>query len=88
MKRFSQNDAKRIGKDLNISWEEINLGEFKRGLNVELEHGSKDPQTNVTDNNGKLTGEIAWAHLKEIPDYYTRLSKMEMTAKAHFNRVQ
>ncbi len=88
MKKFNQNDAKRIGKNLNISWKEVNLGEFTSGLNVELEHGSKDPQTNVTDNDGKLTGEIAWAHLKEFPDYYTRLAKMEKTAKAHFNRVQ
>lgn len=87
MKRFNQNMAKRIGKDLNISWENINLSEFTRGLNVELEHGSKDPQTNVTDNDGKLTGEIAWAHLKEFPDYYTRLAKMEKAAQAHFKKV-
>jgi len=87
MKRFNQNNAKRIGKDLHINWKEVNLGEFTRGLNVELEHGSKDSQTNVTNNNGKLTGEIAWAHLKEFPDYYTRLDKMEKVAKAHFNKV-
>ena len=86
MKRFNQNNAKRIGKDLHISWKEINLSEFTRGLNVELEHGSKDPQTNVTDNDGKLTGEIAWAHLKEIPDYYTRLAKMEKVAKVSFKK--
>jgi len=82
MKRFNQSDAKRIGKDLHINWKEIDLSEFTRGLNVELEHGSKDPQTNVTGNDGKLTGEIALAHLKEIPDYYTRLDKMEKDAKA------
>jgi hypothetical protein len=87
MKSFNQNDAKRIGKNLHINWKEINLGEFTRGLNVELEHGSKDPQTNVTGNNGKLTGEITWAHLKEIPDYYTRLDKMEKTAKSHFKKL-
>ena len=82
MKRFNQSDAKRIGKDLHINWKKINLSEFTRGLNVELEHGSKDPQTNVTNNDGKLTGEIALAHLKEIPDYYTRLAKMEKADKA------
>lgn len=82
MKKFNQSDAKRIGKELLISWKEIDLSEFTRGLNVELEHGSKDPQTNVTDNDAKLTGEIALAHLKEIPDYYTRLAKMEKAAKA------
>lgn len=82
MKTFNQSDAKRIGKVLHINWKEINLSEFTRGLNVELEHGSKNPQTNVTGNDGKLTGEIALAHLKEIPDYYTRLAKMEKAAKA------
>lgn len=48
MKSFNETDAKRIGKELDINWKEVNLSEFTRGLNVELEHGSKDPQTNVT----------------------------------------
>lgn len=87
MKTFNRSNAKQIGEELHINWKEINLSEFTRGLNVELEHGSKDPQTNVTDNDGKLTGEIAWAHLKEFPDYYTRLAKMEKAAKAHFKNV-
>jgi hypothetical protein len=87
MKKFNQTNAKRIGNDLHINWKEVNLSEFTRGLNVELEHGSKDPQTNVTGNNEKLTGEIAWAHLKEFPDYYTRLAKMEKVAKAHFKKA-
>lgn len=87
MKKFSQTDAARIGKDLHINWGIINLGEFTKGLNVELEHGSKDPETNVTNNDEKLTGEIAWAHLKEFPDYYTRLAIMEKAAKKHFKKV-
>lgn len=82
MKRFNQSDAKRIGKDLNINWKETDLSEFTLGLNIELEHGSRNRQTNVTNDNGKLTGEIALAHLKEIPDYYSRLTKMEKAAKA------
>ena len=48
--------------------------QFHLGLNVELEHGSHDPETNVTGNDEMMTGKIAWAHLKEIPDYYTRLN--------------
>jgi len=87
MKKFNSKDAKEIGDNLGIKWDDVKLEEFTRGLNVELEHGSKDPQTNVTDNDGKLTGEIAWAHLKEFPDYYTRLAKMEKAAKAHFKTV-
>ena len=88
MKKFNEIDAKKIGKTLKIDWKEVSLDQFTKGLNVELEHGSKDKQTNVTDNDGKLTGEIAWAHLKEFPDYYTRLAKMEKVAKDHFKKVE
>jgi hypothetical protein len=87
MKKFNEIDAKKIGNMLKIDWKEVSLDQFTRGLNVELEHGSIDKETNVTDNDGKLTGEIAWAHLKEFPDYYTRLAKMEKVAKAHFKKV-
>jgi hypothetical protein len=83
MKKFSKSDAKEIGKGLNINWDEVSLDEFTNGLNVELEHGSKDTATNVTNNDEKLTGKIALAHLKEFPDYYTRLKKLEKEAAEH-----
>lgn len=86
MKKFSKGDAEEIGKSLSIDWNEVSLDQFTMGINVELEHGSRDHETNVTDNDGKLTGEIAWAHLKEFPDYYTRLQKMEHAAKKHFKK--
>lgn len=50
------------------------------GLDVELEHGARDLETNVTDDDPMLTGKIALAHLKEFADYYTRLGKMEEKA--------
>lgn len=50
------------------------------GLAVELEHGTGDPETNVTNGDEVMIAKIAWAHLKEIPDYYTRLLKMEKEA--------
>ncbi len=51
------------------------------GLSVELEHGSYfSEDTNVTKDDHYFTGKIAWAHFKEIPDYYTRLAKMESEA--------
>jgi hypothetical protein len=86
MNKFNAIDAKKIGNALKIEWRKVSLDQFTKGLNVELEHGSIDKDTNVTDNDGKLTGEIAWAHLKEFPDYYTRLKKMEMAAEAHFGK--
>ena len=67
-----------IGLDLNGAAFDVNM--FRRGLDVELEHGRRDPQTNVTDDDPLITGKIAWAHLKELPDYYTRLAAMEAAA--------
>jgi hypothetical protein len=52
-------------------------------LEVELEHGLRDPATNVTGDDPILTGKIALAHLNEFADYYTRLEKMESEAKQH-----
>ncbi len=73
--------AEEIGHKIGINFNKIDLHEFRKGLDVEMEHGKVNPQTNVTDNNIELTAKIAWAHLLEIPDYYTRLFKMEKEAK-------
>jgi hypothetical protein len=81
-RQFSTEEARSIGKQLKINWSQIDLEQFRRGLEVELEHGARDPETNVTGDDLLLTGKIAWAHLKEIRDYYTRLDKMEADAEA------
>jgi len=62
---------------LGISWSEIELNKFRSGLEVEYEHGSSDPEIDVTHDEPVLTGKIAWAHLKEISDDYKRLDRME-----------
>ena len=54
------------------------------GLGVELEHGRRDPATNVSDDDEVTTGKIVWAHLTEFPDYYTRLAKMETEAESYW----
>lgn len=74
---FTLEEAKQIGDTLGIDWNVINLNQFFKGINVELEHGSRDPQTNVTNSDPILTGKIAWAHLKELPDYYDELETIE-----------
>lgn len=79
-KKFSLTEARALGVRLGISWDEVELKEFHRGLAVELEHGSRDPETDVTHNDATLTAKIAWAHLKEFPDYYTRLDRLETEA--------
>ena len=80
--RISAAVAKRVGGKLGVDWAKVDLDQFRRGLEVELEHGARDPQTNVTNNDMDLTGKIAWAHLKEFPDYYTRLDRLETEADA------
>ena len=70
-------EAREIGDRLGIDFTRYDLAEFRRGLEVEMEHGKKIPESNITNDNEYLTGKIAWAHLREIPDYYTRLDKME-----------
>lgn len=79
-KKFTQKEAKAIGEQLGITWDMFDVEQFRRGMDVELEHGSHDLQTNVTDDDALTTGKIALAHLKEFPDYYTRLEKMEKEA--------
>ena len=78
---FSLEEALAIGQEIGVDFTKIDQEEFRMGLAVELEHGAHDSETNVTEDDHLLTGKIAWAHLKEIPDYYTRLVKMEQEAK-------
>lgn len=82
-RQFTVDDARRIGEQIGIDWTTSLFGpeQFRLGLDVELEHGSHDPETNVTGDDEIMTGKIAWAHLKEIADYYTRLSAMEAEAE-------
>ena len=81
-RQISTEEARSIGAQLGINWKQIDLEQFRRGLEVELEHGAHDPETNVTDDDLILTGKIAWAHLKEIRDYYTRLDRLEAEGEA------
>jgi hypothetical protein len=88
MQKISQQEAENIGNTLAIPWNEISLEEFTLGMNVELEHGTKYSETNVTGNDPLLTWKIAWAHLKEFPDYYTRLLKLEGEADAFWKNKE
>jgi len=83
---FSLKDAKEIGKKIGIDWNEskFDINQFLVGINVELEHGKRDPDTNVTGDDPVMTGKIACAHLNEFPDYYDRLEKLEEEAKKYW----
>jgi Protein of unknown function (DUF5661) len=79
--------ARRVGAALNIDWGMIDLEQFRRGMDVEFEHGTHDQQTDVTHDDPLMTGKIALAHLKEFPDYYVRLERMEEEAKRESART-
>jgi hypothetical protein len=72
--------ASEIGLDLEIA--PFDAEAFRAGMEVELEHGRRDPETNVTNDDPLITGRIAWAHLKERPDYYVRLAELEAEERA------
>ena len=72
-RQIDVDEAGNLGTVLGIDWVKVDSEQFRRGLEVELEHGARDPETNVTNDELTLTGKIAWAHLKEFPDYYARL---------------
>ncbi len=83
-RKITTDEAEQIGSKLGIDWAKIDPDQFRRGLEVEFEHGTHDPATNVTNDDVVLTGKIAWAHLKEFPDYYTRLERLEAEADAYW----
>ena len=80
---FSTEEARRIGEEIGIEWASspFDVEQFRMGMDVELEHGLHDLLTNVTGDEPTVTGKIALAHLKEFPDYYTRLARMEAEAR-------
>jgi hypothetical protein len=80
-KHIATEEAKVIGEKLELDWSKFDVEQYRMGMEVELEHGTIDPLTNVTNDNLLMTGKIALAHLNEFPDYYTRLKKMEKEAE-------
>lgn len=82
--RFTAEQARQIGEQLGIDWSQFDVEQYRMGLDVEMEHGSHDPHTDVTGDDPILTGKIALAHLNEFPDYYTRLARMEAEAEAYW----
>ncbi len=76
--KVSKQETSIILKTVNTNLMDISLDDFQKGLEVELEHGTRFEDANVTNNHPVLTGKIVLAHLKEMPDYYLRLDVAEM----------
>ncbi len=72
MKKFTMDEAMDIAKQLGIDFSTANFTpeEYLEGVNIELEHGIVDAETNVTHNDPLTTGKIALAHLNELALYY------------------
>ena len=85
-RKFTADEARQIGERVGIDWNSarFDVEQFRMGLEVELEHGQRDPATNVSDDDEITTAKIAWAHVNEFPDYYTRLAKMEAEAERYW----
>src|SRR5208337_199666 len=71
-------EARVILSEVNTEGMNIDVESFRRGLEVELEHGVRFKDANVTNNHPLLTGKIVLAHLKETLDYYERLEVAEL----------
>ena len=82
--RFQTDEALSAAQELGLDFakEAFDLEELRRGMDVELEHGRRDPATDVTEDDPVMTAKIALAHLREMPDYYERLEEMEAAAEA------
>jgi hypothetical protein len=85
---FTSEEAQTIATKLEIDFGQLgcDLEQFRMGLDVELEHGSRNSETDVSGNDPIVTGKIALAHLTEFPDYYTRLAVLEREAAAHTSK--
>jgi DNA-directed RNA polymerase alpha subunit len=83
---FTADEARAAGERIGIDWarSRFDVEQFRMGMDVELEHGTNDPETNVTDDDVSVTAKIARAHLNEFPDYYSRLAVMEAEAEAYW----
>ena len=70
---------KQLAEKIGINWEKVKFTtqSLAQGYKVELEHSTRDKQTNVTNDDPMKTIKIALAHLKETPEYYEKLKKVE-----------
>ena len=83
---FTAEQARAAGEQIGIDWvtSPFDVEQFRMGMDVELEHGTQDLETNVTDDDVTVTAKIARAHLNEFPDYYSRLAVLETEAEAYW----
>ena len=67
---FTLNDVVFVANELGITFDKFSVKDFLTGMNIELEHGTRYPLTNITNNDALMTAKITLAHLIEYPNYY------------------
>ncbi len=85
---YTQEQAKVVGEQLGVDWSRFDVEQFRKGMDIEMEHGLVDPDTNVSNDDPVTTGKIALAHLNEFPDYYDRLEEMEEEAEKFWEKKE
>jgi hypothetical protein len=86
-KRLSSDKAKKIGDEIGIDWAQLEVEQFRMGLQMELGHGVRDAEASVTNTDLLLTGKMVRAHLSEYPNYYLRLLKREKEDARYWKNV-
>jgi hypothetical protein len=74
---YTEELIKRIAKKNNIDISKFDIKELVMGMEVELEHGTLNPQTDITNDDPEATFKIVMAHMNELPDYYSKLKRVE-----------
>jgi hypothetical protein len=72
--------AKEVGDEIGVDWSLVDLGEFIQGIKEEQEHSGilgGDATKVIEKFDYKASGMIAYEHLLERPDYYTKLEELE-----------
>lgn len=75
MIRKNKDELEKMAKDISVDISQYDKEELKKGIEVEKEH-MKDKDINVIRNPSDVL-KIALAHLREDPQYYTKLKKIE-----------
>ena len=76
-RKFSTADAKRMGDKLGVNWKAVDIGEFRMGLEIEAEEHDDGGFLDVVGPKTDI-GKIALAHLRETPNYYSRLKQVKL----------
>ena len=87
-KKITEETSLYVANVLGVNFDKFSLSEFNEGMNIELEHGTVNPKTNITNDDLIATAKVVLAHLNEFPNYYNKdygLSSFEEFLKTKLN---